>query len=181
VICVFSFICTLAWPAFLSFYTLKEYYESEYSEYLYNFEDIYFMKIPQYELPSIHHRMGYPLLRGAKTFILVLAVCYFGNIASLALVIMVLLHTLELIYLKLEGIYNNQKAFMMKFIENGIFILIDIFLLGLLNFSSLAVSDSYIYAGFFLTVIALVLISNSLIRMAYFAYKKYKQAVDEIG
>jgi hypothetical protein len=60
--------------------------------------------------------MGYPLVKAAKTFVLVLAVCYFGNIASLALVVMVLLHVCELIYLKTQDIYNNQKAFVLKFI-----------------------------------------------------------------
>ena len=123
--------------------------------------------------------MGYPLIKAAKTFIIVLAVCYFGNIASLALVVMVLLHTCEMIYLKMQGIYNNQKAFVLKFIENALFILIDIILLGLLNFSSLAVSDSYVYIGFILAGISMLLIVNAFVRIAYFAHKKYKQALDE--
>ena len=123
--------------------------------------------------------MGYPLLKAAKTFILVLAVCYFGNIASLALACMVLLHVVELIYLKLEGIYNNKVTFIMKFIENGLFILIDTILLGLLNFSSLAVSESYVYIGFILAGMACLLIVNGLARVGYMAHSKYKKAIDE--
>ena len=91
---------------------------------------------------------------------------------------MVIMHVVELIYLKLEGIYNDKKAFLMKFIENSLFILIDIILLGLLNFSSLAVSESYVYIGFILSGMAILLIINGLIRIGYLAHNKYKQAID---
>jgi transposase len=57
--------------------------------------------------------------------------------------------------------------------------MIDTILLGLLNFSSLAVSDSYVYIGFILAGIAMLLVVNAFVRIAYFAHKKYKQALDE--
>lgn len=36
-LCILSLIATLAWPAFLGFYSRKYYYENEYSDYLYKF------------------------------------------------------------------------------------------------------------------------------------------------
>lgn len=37
IICILAFICGLAWPAFVTYHCRKEYYEREYSEYLYKF------------------------------------------------------------------------------------------------------------------------------------------------
>lgn len=50
------------------------------------------MRIPQYELPSIHHRMWYPLFKAAKLFVIALTVCYAGNVATLALVVLMTVH-----------------------------------------------------------------------------------------
>jgi hypothetical protein len=44
---------------------------------LYKFEDIYYRRIPQYQLPTNHHRIGYPLLRILKTAVLVVLAVFF--------------------------------------------------------------------------------------------------------
>ena len=178
ILCILAFFCTLAWPAFVLFYTRRYYYECEYSEYLHYFEDIYYLKIPQYELPSKHHRMGYPLVKTIKLFLTVLVICYLGNIASLTLVILILLQVVELIYIRIEEIFSNKRYYLMKVIESGLFILMDVILLGLLNFSSLAISESYVYIGFILSGIAVLVILNSLVRVGYLVHKKYLDSLN---
>jgi len=46
--------------------------------------------------------MGYPILRAFKIFITALSICYFGNMPSLTLVILILLNIVELIYIKIQ-------------------------------------------------------------------------------
>jgi len=43
-----AFACSIAWPCFVVFYSRKQYYECEYSEFIYLLEDLYYGKIPQY-------------------------------------------------------------------------------------------------------------------------------------
>ena len=84
--------------------------------------------------------MGYPTLRAYKIFLIALSICYFGSIASLALVMLILLHVVELIYIKLQEIYNDKRYFFHKTLETITFVTIDLVLLALLNFSSSAMS-----------------------------------------
>ena len=58
--------------------------------------------------------MGYPILRAFKIFLTALTICYFGNMASLALVVLILLNIVELIYIKIQEIYNQKKYFFQK-------------------------------------------------------------------
>ena len=84
--------------------------------------------------------MGYPAIRACKIFLIALSICYFGGIASLALVVLILLHVVELIYIKLQEIYNDKRYFLHKTLETITFVTIDLVLLALLNFSSSAMS-----------------------------------------
>ena len=102
--------------------------------------------------------MGYPLLRAFKLFLTALVICYFGNIASLTLVVLILLNIVELIYLKNQEIYNQQKYFFQKCLSNIAFVVIDLLLLGLLSFSSFVSDQSYVGIGFLLAAIAFLFI-----------------------
>jgi hypothetical protein len=66
-----------------------------------------------------------------------------------------------------------------KFIENSLFILIDLVLLILLNLSSLATSNSYVYIGFILSGISVLIVFNSLARMGYLSYHKGSQLLTD--
>lgn len=44
----------------------------------------------------------------------------------------------------------------------------------MLNFSSLAVSDSYIYLGYILAAVAFLAVLNGFVRITYLAHQKYK-------
>ena len=57
--------------------------------------------------------------------------------------------------------------------------MIDLLLLALLNFSSFASNESYVYIGFVLAGIAFLSILNSLIRTGYLCHKKYLQAIED--
>ena len=107
---------------------------------MYRFEDLFFLKIPQYELPSNHHRIGYPLLRAAKLLIIAITICFLGTLPILALILLSLLHILELIYIKLQEIVSDDRYLMHKTVENVSLVVMDLMLLGLLAFSSLASS-----------------------------------------
>ena len=123
--------------------------------------------------------MGYPAIRACKIFLMALSICYFGSIASLVLVMLILLHVVELIYIKLQEIYNDKKYFMHKTLETIAFVTIDLILLTLLNFSSLALSESYIYIGFVLAGFSLLVIFNAFVRMLYMTHKKYRQMIED--
>lgn len=168
-----AFLCTVTWPIVLAYLCRKEYYEREYSEFLFFYEDSYYLKIPQYELPSNHHRVGYPTLRAVKLFLSAFFICYFGSNVSFTLCALILINTFEIFYIKWQEIYVDQSYFKTKVIENCLFLLVDIILLWLLNFSSLAVSESYVYLGFTLTAFCLLIIVNGLARMGLLAHKKY--------
>lgn len=49
----------------------------------------------------------------------------------------------------------------------------------MLNFSSLAVSESYIYIGYILAAVAFLGVVNGFVRMGYLGYNKYKQLKED--
>ena len=49
----------------------------------------------------------------------------------------------------------------------------------LLNFNSVAIRDSYVYIGFILAGVSLLIILNGFVRMGYITHKKYLQAIEE--
>jgi len=57
--------------------------------------------------------------------------------------------------------------------------MVDIILIFLYNFRSLALSSSYIYIGFTLSALSLLIAVNSVFRMCYLAYRKYIDALGE--
>lgn len=61
---------------------------------------MHYRRIPEFYLPSNHHRFGYPLLRAVKTFLTALIIAYLGSIASLTLVLLILLQLAEIGYAK---------------------------------------------------------------------------------
>ena len=67
-------ILTTVWLTVSEIHIRNQYYENEYSEFIYLFEDRYYSKIPLHSLPSRHHRLGYPIMRIAKSFLFVLVV-----------------------------------------------------------------------------------------------------------
>lgn len=52
-------------------------------------------------------------------------------------------------------------------------------MLGLLNFSSLAVSDSYVYVGYVLSAMAFLIVVNGFVRMGFIAHQKYLSVKEE--
>lgn len=116
ILCFFSFFCSLGWPVLINFSIRKYYYESEYADYLYNFEDIFYKKIPQYFLPSIHHRYVYPILKVSKLFFIALFIAYTGTIATIPLVFLLISNFLEICYLKYFKIYSDSEYLSYKII-----------------------------------------------------------------
>lgn len=180
ILCISAFVCSLAWPAFIGFYSRKYYYENEYTDFLYKFEDIFYRRIPEYFLPSNHHRIGFPLLRYAKIFLYAVVICYLGTIPSLALPILILLQLLEAGYAKYHEIYSDNSYYAHRLIENAVFALIELILFFLCNFSSLALTESYVYIGFILAGMCLIIIFNSLARAAGLTRNKYVEMFEEV-
>lgn len=100
VLCIAAFICSLGWPAFLIYYCHKYYYENEYSDFRYRFEDVYFLKVHQFYLPSNQHLFGFPIVRSAKLFLVAIIIAYFGDIASLTLLLLIGIQLFEVGYAK---------------------------------------------------------------------------------
>jgi hypothetical protein len=104
-----------------------------------------------------------------------LVIAFIGNIASLTLLILVGLQLFEAGYAKYYQIFSDHKYYAHQLIENVLFALIGLILFFLCNFSSLALTESYVYIGFILSGMALVLVLNSLARVAHLSYYKYRQ------
>lgn len=104
---------------------------------------------------------------------------YLGPHPSPALIILILLHTGELAYCWHHEIFSDHQYFLFRVLENGLLVLIELFLLLLLNFSSFAGSDSYIYIGYLLSGFALLVAVNGLARVGYLGRRKYLEAVGE--
>lgn len=83
-------------------------------------------------------------------------------------------------YAKFHEIYSDSKYFGHKVIENVVFALIEFILFFLCNFSSLALTESYIYIGFILSGMCLIIILNGLMRVGDLASQKYKQMFEEL-
>lgn len=67
---------------------------------------------------------------------------------------------------------------MLKVIENSVFTAIELGLLALLNFSSFAGSEAYIYIGFVLAGVAVLIIINAAVRVGYIIFSRYRQLMD---
>lgn len=86
-----------------------------------------------------------------------------------------------MIYIKKEEIYTEYRYFLLKLIENSVFVAIELILLALLNFSSVTSSDSYVSMGFVLASVAVLVVINASVRVGYLGYSKYVQLVEELG
>jgi hypothetical protein len=130
------------------------------------------MRIPQFYLPTSHHRVGYPLFRIAKSFIIpmLIALIEYGPTILLALIV---LHVLELVYTHNYDIYSDQKYFKLKIAENMLFIAIEVVMLLLYGMQSLASSNTFIALGFSLSALSVLIVLNSTVRAGYLSSKKY--------
>lgn len=180
-LCVLALVCSLGWPVFLASYSRKYFYENEYSYFLHLFEDIYFGRIHECFLPSAHTRIGYPILRSSKLLLSALIIAYLGNIGSLSLLLLVALQIFEVGYAKHHEIFMDQKYFAHRLIENVLFALIELILFFLCIFSSLALTQSYIYIGFVLSGMALLIVINSLGRAVNLGCQKYRKMFEEVN
>lgn len=166
---------------FLANYSRKYFYENEYSEFLYRFEDVYFGRIHECFLPSTHTRIGYPIVRTAKLLLSALIIAYFGNIASLTLLSLVGLQILEVGYAKHHEIFMDHKYFAHRLIENVLFALIELILFFLCTLSSLALTESYVYIGFVLSGMSLLIVANSVGRAVHLGCQKYRKMFEEMN
>lgn len=98
-------VANLVWLVFAEVYIRNQYYENEYSYFIYQFEDRYFCKIPLHSLPSRHHRLGYPLMRVSKALLFVVTVTL-TPVASIAALVLISLNTFELWYVYFNSIYS---------------------------------------------------------------------------
>ena len=177
VLCILAFICSISWPVFVTFYCRRQYYQLEYSEYLYFYEDIYFGKIPHYELPSTHHRIGFPLFRAAKLFYIALVSCYFGANPILALFCLLIVHVAQLLYTKNQEIYLDKKYWLLRVIENGLFVVIQLITAVMLGCNKIVSSSVYKAMGYFLSGLALLVIINGAVRVSYLGRQKYQEII----
>jgi hypothetical protein len=102
----------ICWSVGSEFYIRNQYYENEYSEFIYQFEDRYYCKIPLHALPSRHHRLGYPLIRVSKSLLFVLIVALVKSPIS-SLFLLIALHGFEFWYILHNQIYSDKR--MLKF------------------------------------------------------------------
>ena len=174
VLCISCFICSLLWPLVIGFISRKQYYQSEYSDFIYKYEDIYYHRIPLFYLPTRHHRVGYPLFKIAKLFLIPLLIALAGG-NSIALVLLISIQVLELIYARNYEIYQDAKYFRLRMLENSLFCLVQIVMLMLQMIKSSSSTSTFTFLGFLLSSLGVLIIVTGLIRVGLLSYKKYMQ------
>lgn len=118
-------------------------------------------------------------MKVAKLFFIALFIAYAGTIGTLPLLFLLVSNILEIWYLNYFKIYSDSKYLTYKIIENILFVIIDFVLLILINLSSLASTESYVYVGFFLSGFSFLVVVNSLLRMGYLGKCKYIEMFNE--
>lgn len=80
----------------------------------------------------------------------------------------------ELIYTQNYDIFSDHKYAKLKIVENSLFCLIELVMLILYCIQSFATTNTYIDLGFFLSVVGVLIVINSLVRAGFLGFKKYK-------
>lgn len=162
-----------AWCVYSEVCARNQYYENEYSHFIYLFEDKYFCRIPLHSLPSRHHRMGYPLLRVGKAILFVMAVTLSHPL--LALAALVAINSFELWYLHFNYIYSDARLFKFKAVETILLLVTELLLFVLLAAKSSLSTPAFKTWGYVLATAGLLLMLNCLVRVGYIARRKYAQ------
>lgn len=94
------FLFSLAWPVISMLICRKCYYDTQYYKFLKEYEDIYYLKIPQNFLPSPHHLTIYPAFRYLKYIALAVIFSYFPQHSYAIFSILIAINIFEMIYVK---------------------------------------------------------------------------------
>jgi hypothetical protein len=176
IFCVCCFLATLAWPLLVGYYCRKQYYENEYEQFVYQFEDLFYLRIPKYYLPTAHHRVGYRLLTAGKSFLVVLLIAWAGASPAVLLPLIVI-QAGELVYIRSYDIFSDGKYFLLKAIDNGLFMTLEILLLVLFGVEETAGSSLFVGLGWTLSAVAVLLVLNAVARAGYLVVRKYTDLV----
>ena len=132
------------------------------------------MKIPQFYLPTSHHRVGYPLFRFGKCFIVPFIIACIGN-PPFVLILLITIQLSELIYTHNYDIFSDHKYAKLRIVENSLFCVMEVVMLILYGIQSLADTNTYIGLGLFLSVLGMLIVINSAVRAGFLVFKKYKE------
>lgn len=132
------------------------------------------MKIPQFYLPTSHHRVAYPLFRIGKCFAVPFLIACIDN-PPFVLLMLITIQVSELIYTQNYDIFSDHKYAKLRMVENSLFCVMEVVMLILYGTQSFANSNTYIGLGFFLSVVGVLIVLNSSVRAGFLGFKKYKQ------
>ena len=132
------------------------------------------MKIPQFYLPTSHHRVGYPLFRIGKCFAVPFLIACIDN-PPFVLVMLITIQIAELIYTQNYDIFSDHKYLKLRMVENSLFCVIEVVMLILYGTQGLANTNTYVGLGFFLSVVGVLIVLNSAVRTGFLGFKKYKE------
>ena len=79
-----------------------------------------------------------------------------------------------MLYTKKYDIYIDKRYWILRVIENGLFVVIEFVLVVMLLCDKIASSNVYKSMGYFLSGLALLIVINSVIRTVYLGHKKFK-------
>lgn len=172
IFCICCFLGTLAWPILIGYYCRKQYYENEYEQFVFQFEDLYYLRIPRYYLPTPHHRVGYRAFTGIKSFLIALLIACFGR-TPVILIPLLAIQAGELVYIHRYEIFSDKRYFKLKAIENGLFAVLEVMLLVVYSAEETASTNTYVGLGWILSTIGMLVTINGAARAGYLIFRKY--------
>jgi hypothetical protein len=172
IFCICCFIGTLAWPLLVGYYCRKQYYENEYEQFIYQFEDLFYLRIPRYYLPTNHHRVGYRTFTALKSLFVVLLIACAGR-SPAVLLFLLALQGAEIAYIRSYDIFIDRKYLLLKTLENCLFAALEVLLLVLFTSQNAANSSTFIGIGWTLSITGMLIVLIAALRAGYLVIRKY--------
>jgi hypothetical protein len=173
-LCFIAFIVSLLWPIFVVFFTYRMNTYKYSTEFMYKYEDIYFLKMESISENKFKY-YSYVLLRFLRYFVIVLFINAFTDHQIVAPVILIFANIIEIIYVvSLRIFYSSVLGAVLKVTENLLFIAIEVSLLFVYGLSNNARDSDFLNLGYALNVLYVIVIMVALLKIGYYGYHKFR-------
>jgi hypothetical protein len=173
-LCVIAFIISIIWPFVVVFFTYRMNVFKYSSEFMYKYEDIYFMKIETISENKIKYYI-YVFLRFFRYLVMALFINAFTDYQIVAPIILIFINLVEIIYVVALRIFcHSVLGALFKVAENLLFIAVEVSLLFVYGFSDNADDPTFLNLGYALNVLYVITIMVGVLRVGYYGYYKFK-------
>ena len=135
---------TVTCAAGVVMYCEREYYDCQFSEFVWKFEDIYWCTLDKDTLPNGHQRVGSIATKLLKLIAIPLLILLLGRGS---LLLLILTHCAYLIYVRYFGLITDSGIMRIRTIETVMYVVLEASIFLCLSLQSLADSSEYFGVG----------------------------------